>query len=156
MRKAGALLARRAYSRAELRVRLERTAAGYSVEPVLDRLEQLNLLNDSDYAYNFALCRIREQGWGPGKVRNSLLRRQIEPAVIEGALDRVRREVGDERALALCIRKYCGNRGLPADSKGWRKLILHLHRHGFNEETIEEALPRMIPAEIRRRFETGE
>ena len=54
MKKAGALLARRAYTRGELRDRLVKTSGETPVESILDRLEQLNLLNDAAYAYNLA------------------------------------------------------------------------------------------------------
>ena len=102
LRKAGALLARRAYSRGELRDRLSRYAGDAPLESVLTRLEELNLLNDEDYAYNFALCRIGQQGWGPARVRKSLLQRQVPAATIEGALERILNELDP----ATVLREY--------------------------------------------------
>jgi len=156
MKKAGALLARRPYSRGELRDRLAKTAGALPVESVLDRLEQLNLLNDADYAYNFAFCRMQQDGWGPARVQNALLRRQVQEVVVEKALGRVRDELGGESALDAYVRSYRSKRNLPSDLKGLRKLILHLHRRGFDEEAILTALRPIIPAELWRRFETGE
>jgi regulatory protein len=156
LKKAGALLARRSYSRGELRDKLARFAGGFPVEPVLDRLEQLNLLNDTDYAYNFALCRIRQRGWAPAKVQNSLLRRKIEPAVIENALEKAKRESRGESNLAHFVQKYCRKRGLPADSREIRKLVFFLHQRGYDEDNILDTLRQMLPHAVWQRFETGE
>ena len=156
LKKAGDLLARRSYSRGELRDRLAQIAEISVVEPVLDRLEQVNLLNDADYAYNFALCRIQRDGWGPAKVQSSLLRRQVAETTVQNALDRVLSELGSEPALAEYVRKFCRTKGVPTDPKGVRKLILHLLHRGFDEESVFRVLRRTIPVTTWRRFETGE
>jgi regulatory protein len=156
MKKAGALLARRPYSRGELRMKLAKMAGESEIETVLNRLEQLNLLNDADYAYNFAVHRIRQEGWGPAKVRDSLLRRHLSRTDIESALERVRNELGDELALTECIYKRCGKQALPTNSKDVQKLISYLRRRGFEDDSILRALKRMLPAAATQRFETGE
>jgi regulatory protein len=156
LKKAGALLSRRAYSRGEMRARLGKAAEEFQVEMVLDHLEQLNLLNDADYAYNFALSRIKQKGWSPAKVQASLLRRHIAQASIEAAIERTRDEVGEFQALKEYLEKYCGRRGVPADPKDIRKLIMHLRQHGFDDDSIHHALKRIVPAADMRRFETGE
>ena len=156
LKKAGSLLARRSYSRGELRNKLSGFAEKSQVESVLDRLEQLNLLNDADYAYNFALCRTRQEGWGPAKILESLLRRHVDQTTIENALEGVRNELGDESILVEYIRKHCGKQGMPTDLKGVRKLVLHLRRRGFDEERIFGALKQMIPSALLQRFDTGE
>jgi len=156
LKKAGALLSRRAYSRGELRDQLAKMAGEPQVESALDRLEQLRLLNDADYAYNFAFYRIKQQGWGPAKVYDSLLRRRVAQPTIEQALKRVRSELDDESVLMEYMRKRYGKQGPPATPKEIGKLVLHLHRRGFDESIILNVLKRMIPAEVLRRFETGE
>jgi len=154
MKKAGAILARRACSRGELRNRLAKIAGETPVEEVLDRLEQVNLLNDREYAYNFALHRIRQEGWGPAKVLDSLLRRHVEPEIAESALKRVRDEVDPSSILADYARKYFGKSA--PDAKRVRKMIAHLHRRGFAEDSILDALRRVVPAALMQRYETGE
>lgn len=156
MRKAGALLARRSYSRGELKNRLTKIAGEFPLEPILDRLEQLNLLNDADYAYNFALCRIGQKGWSPAKVERSLSGRHVDRLTVESALERVRSELGNESALASYVQEYCSRRGYPADLKSLRKLILHLRQRGFDEENIFDVVRPMISASLWQRFETGE
>jgi SOS response regulatory protein OraA/RecX len=156
LKSAGALLARRSYSRGELKDKLSKMADEHAVESALDRLEKLNLLNDADYAYNFAFCRIRQRGWSPDRVQSSLIHRQIEQKTIEIALERVRSELGNEPVLENYLRKYCGKRGLPADLKALRKLIAHLRRRGFTEESILDALRLVVPAAMLQRLETGD
>jgi SOS response regulatory protein OraA/RecX len=156
LKKAGTLLARRAYSRGELREKLRKTAQAAEVESVLDRLEKLNLLNDLDYAYNFALCRVRQEGWGPAKLRESLLRRAVAQETVEAALKRVFDEVDPRSALADHVRKRFGKSGLPSDIPGVRRLILQLRRRGFDDDTIRGALKTIVPAALLERLETGE
>jgi regulatory protein len=156
LKKAGALLARRPYTRGKLRDKLLAITGESAVEPVLDRLEQLNLLNDADYAYNFALCRIQRNGWGPAKVQRSLLHRQVGQTTIENALERIRGETGSDSALADYVQKYYRTRGVPANPKEIRKLITHLLQRGFNEESILSELRQTIDGAIWQRIETGE
>jgi regulatory protein len=157
LKKAGAFLARRAYSRYDLREKLSGIAGDVEIESALERLEQLNLLNDADYAYNFALHRIRQQGWSPTKVQNALLRHHVGMSIIECALERVRNELGNQTTIILeYVQKRCGKKGLPSDQKGIRKLILHLRQRGFDDENIHGALRSIIPAAALQPFETGD
>jgi len=155
-KKAGVLLARRAYSRGELRDQLAKMAGEMPVEPVLDRLTQLNLLNDEDYAYNFALRRITQDRWGPEKVRRSLLRRQVAQATVERFLEQIGSELGNEPVLESYLQEYCKKRVHPADLKSLRRLFLHLRSRGFDEESILSMLRRAVPPALWQQFETGE
>jgi SOS response regulatory protein OraA/RecX len=156
LKRAGALLARRAYSRFELQKKLSAVAGEHPVESVLDHLEQLKLLNDADYAYNFAYRRIRQQGWSPEKVRSALLQHHIEQTSIEIALQQVRNESDDASTILEYAKRHCGKRGFPTDLKGIRKLILHLRHRGFDEETIFGALKGIIPVDFLQRLEPGD
>jgi SOS response regulatory protein OraA/RecX len=156
MKRAAALLARRSYSRGELRGKLLPMADAGQVETTLDRLEQLNLLNDAEYAYNFALYRIGREIWGAAKVTAALRRRYVEPEIIEDALRRVQSELGSETVPVEYMQKFCGEHWPPTDPAHIRKLIMHLRRRGFGETTIERALKRILPPSAYRRFEFGE
>jgi regulatory protein len=155
MSKAGALLARRAHTRGELREKLLRFADEPEVEATLGRLEELNLLNDREYAYNFASRRSRHEGWGPLRVRQALLRRRVAPDLVEHALRRVMEEAGDT-ALREYVEKHCRKTGWPQDRRGIQRLIGHLRRRGFHEDSILNALRLLIPAAVWQRFDTGD
>jgi SOS response regulatory protein OraA/RecX len=157
LKKAGALLARRAYSRADLQTKLAEFADEEQVESALEHLERLNLLNDPDYAYNFALRHIRQQRWSSARVQNALLAHHVDGAMIERALEKVRMESGgEETGIREYVHKRYGKSGLPTDPKGVRKLILHLLHRGFDEATIIGALRGVIPYAVLKHFETGE
>lgn len=157
LKKAGALLARRAYSRLELQTKLAEFGDERQVESALQHLERLNLLNDADYAYNFALRRIRRHGWSSARIQNALLAHHVGGAIIELALVKVQMESGgEESGIREYVHKRYGKSGLPADPKGVRKLILHLQHRGFDEATIFGALRGVIPDAVLKHFETGE
>lgn len=156
LNKAGAILGRRPYSRGELRLRLLRYGAPAEVAAALDRLEELNLLNDAEYAYNFAFYRAKVQGWGPLRLRQGLLRRHVAPGLAESVLERVRRDLGDATTLREYIERHCRRCGLPADRTGVQRLVAHLRRRGFFEEHIWAALRDLLPATVRQRDESGD
>ncbi len=156
MQKAGSLLARRAYSRGQLRDKLAPLGESGHVESVLDRLEQLGLLNDAEFAYNLASRWIRQEGFGPAKVYHLLRRRQISAAAADAAVERVRREISDHDALADYLARRSRTRQLPADRRAIHKLILSLQRRGFSQEVIWEVLHDAIPVSAWKDFQTGE
>ncbi|MEJ2097167.1 MAG: regulatory protein RecX [Deltaproteobacteria bacterium] len=156
LKKAGRLLARRAYSRGEIRQKLLETADEPVVETVLGRLEQLKLLNDRDYAYNFAISRIGREGWGPEKIRRALRSRRVSDSDISTALDRIRSLVGDDYALADYLKKYFGKKGAPENFNDVRNLVTHLHRRGYHRDSIIGVLKHSLPAEWMRYFDTGD
>lgn len=156
LHKAVRTLARRAHSRGELRAKLRSGADEEDVNLVLQRLEELNLLNDEQYAYDFAHSRMKQDGWGPIRVLHSLLRRFIEPHLAESAIERIRREKGDRHLLEGYLQGYCSKHGLPRDQRSIQRLISHLQRRGFQEETIYSTLRQAIPATAWRCFDRGD
>ena len=149
MKRAAALIARRAHSRGELRRKLtamQKAGNAGEIEAVLDRMEHLNLLNDAEFAYNFAFYRIKESGWGEEKVRASLLNRDVANTVADEALERVREEIapdGINDALTEYVDGYCRKHGIPASLKDAQKLARHLAGRGFDENGIIDALQRI-------------
>ncbi len=156
LKRAAASLARRSYSRGELRIRLLKTAGKNEVESVLDRLEQLNLLNDAEYAYNFALYRIGRQNWSRAKVCDALRRRHVKSETIDGALQRIHYELGAETVSVEYMQKYCGKHWPLRNPAHIQKLVMHLRRRGFADDTIESALKKVLPKPLFQRFEIGE
>ncbi len=156
LHRAVAALARRAYSRGELEEKLLSKAKEEDVRVVLTRLEGLNLLNDERYAYNFALWRMKQDGWGPAKALHSLLRRRVEAPLAKSAVERVRLELGDTNLIQSYLGKRWTRHAAPNDRKSIQKLISHLQRRGFQEETIYSALRQIIPAAAWQRFERGD
>ena len=161
MKQAAALIARRAHSRGELRRKLaaaQKMEKADEIEAVLDRLEHLKLLNDAEYAYNFAFYRIKDLSWGEEKVRKALLGRDVTKADADRALERVREEIepgGMDGALMEYVESCCRKHGTPSTLKDAQKLARRLAGRGFDENTITGALQRIIP-DIFRHFEAGD
>jgi len=156
LQKAGRLLAKRAYSRGELETKLRSLGQEEEIQTVLTRLEELNLLNDDQYAYNFAHCRMRQDGWGPAKVMHALLRREVASNIAETAIERVRRETGDGPLLLQYLEGFCARHGMPQDRRAIQKLVSRLRRRGFQEEVIYEVLRQKLPTAAWHRFDTGD
>jgi SOS response regulatory protein OraA/RecX len=159
MKRAAALIAHRAHSRGEMRRKLaaaqkadesqnSRDVSDAEIEATLDRLEHLNLLNDAEYAYNFAFYRIKDLGWGEVKVRKALLDRDVAEAVADRALSRVREEItpdGMNDALMEYIDGWRLQHGTPSTLKDAQKLIRRLAGRGFDEDRIVDAIRRINP-----------
>ena len=162
MKHAAALVARRAYSRGELRRALadrQRTGDIDDIEAVLDRLEELKLLNDDEFAYNFSFYRMKELGWGEEKVLAALLYKDVAKTVAKRALDRVREEIapdGANVALMEYVESYCRKHGAPSTLKDAQKLARRLAGRGFDEADIVGALRRLITPDIFRHFIAGD
>jgi regulatory protein len=140
--KATGHLARRPHSRGELKAKLLRGGDEGSVEDVLDQLEDLKLLNDAEYAYNFAFNRLNEKGWGPIKIRHALRQRCVAAGLVESALASVEQAISPRSALEACLKKYCRKCGRPTDPGSMRRLFAHLRRRGFADNLIREVLRR--------------
>ena len=149
-------LSRRAYSRAELRDRLRRWADDSQTEETLQSLEQLGLLNDAETAYNYALHRLRDYGWGLLRVRNQLVRRGFSQTVIARAVERVGAEEDEAHALEVYLERRILRGKAPADRRETFRLYQHLRRRGFRSELIGPALRRRLEPSAWIDIETGE
>lgn len=156
MNRAGRLLARRLYSCGELRQKLLPFASEHEVDATLSRLKELNLLNDSNYAYNLALFQIAKQGWGPIKALHSLLRYKVAPEVAQEAIERVRQDESFENALTRYLEKIFRKGPAPQNRKDLVKLINRLRRRGFEEDTIFNTLRQKMPAALWRTYDFGD
>jgi regulatory protein len=152
-------LARRSRSRVELGRWLR--ARGYGaeeVEPVLEKLEGLALLDDRAFARGFARTRLAGAGGGGGagssgssgggrgygsrRVAAELAQRGVAREVIAEVLAELQEEEGhDEGAevLAVAERKLRGMRGLDRDTQR-RRLYAFLARRGFGAGAIRTVM----------------
>jgi len=156
LNRAGILLSRRPCSRGELASVLLKIAGPDSVDPVLDRLEQLKLLNDTEYAYNFAFNQLKAKGWGPVRVLQDLLLRKVSPELAESTVNSIKATLSEQEILEDYLERYYRRKRLPADRKGVARLLSHLRRRGFVEDTIIQTLRRKLSPAVWENFETGD
>lgn len=126
------LLAVRARSRAELAQRL--SAKGYSpevTEQVLDRLAEVGLIDDADFARQWVRQRHGFSGKGRRALEQELRRKGVSQEDSAAALEGVTADDEYERATELVRRKL---RSLPAGldrEKAIRRLVGMLARRGY-------------------------
>jgi regulatory protein len=140
------ILAGRAYSAGELRVKLQRKAEKQSdIEPLLARLKEYRYLDDKKYAETFATARLENQMFGRNRVLRDLRERRIAPTVAERTVEKVYQEV-DETALIedFVRRRYrtAVREGLFQEDKDLASAYRKLLRAGFSSGNIVSALKR--------------
>lgn len=131
-------LARREYSRAELRSKLRRYLLPQDdpgeLERVLDELQEKNLLSETRYAES--RVRTRSGRFGNARLEYELRQQGVPAEAIAEALEPFK-ENEAERALALWRRRFSS----PADTPKERaKQIRYLLARGFSFDTVQEVL----------------
>lgn len=129
-----------ACSRAELTSAIEgRGFSAVLAHQVVDRLEAVGLVNDQAYAD--ALVRSRFSGTGASgrALREVLVRKGLEPGIIERALSQISRDDEAERAAQLVARKRRSLAGVPRQS-AYRRLCSMLARKGYSPSVASNAV----------------
>ena len=134
--KALATLASRARSRADLaRWLKEKEFTPAEIEPALDRLTALGLLDDHAFARGFARSRLgAARGFGPRRVAAELGRKGVARTIVDAVLSELAADEGggDERSAAAAVaeRRVRGMKNL-APEVILRRLYGFLVRRGF-------------------------
>lgn len=134
-------LARRSYSVYEMRSYLERRAEHKDeVKAVLDRLKQLEYLDDARYARQFVRLRAEMRKQGAFRIARDLRARGVPDRHIEAALAE-RSSESSENALvrARLERRIKLLRG-PLDGRRLASLYRSLLRAGFSADTVRREL----------------
>ena len=140
MERAGRILALREHGRAELRAKLAQPYKGTApsddlIETVLDRLEELNLLNDERYAV-LAAAQLARKGLSAAGIRRELLARGVDREAIDTALPP---DEDDAERLEVLLRQPAHTRKL-ADEKGRRSVFQAMLRKGYEPDAIRKAI----------------
>lgn len=129
------LLARREYSRAELRTRLaEHASDADALEATLDKLASKKLLSDERFVGS--LVRRRAERFGLARIRHELQAHQLSPEQLEPALSALKASEFD-RALQVW-RKRFGE--APATHEERARQMRFLAGRGFAAEVIRQVL----------------
>lgn len=137
-------LDRRAYGRAELGGYLKRKGAAEEVvERVLDRFEQVGLLDDAAFAGQWVESRHRERRLPRRALMAELRRKGLDEDVIAAAVAAIDQDAEQTAARALAQAKVRSLAGQPYDV-ALRRLVGALGRRGFSGDlawrTAKEAL----------------
>ncbi|MGV8847224.1 regulatory protein RecX [Tessaracoccus sp.] len=120
------------------------------VESVLVRLEELGLVNDTEYAAGFVRSRHENRKQGAGAIRFALRNKGVDPELVATALESIDPDAEFANAVALVARKLPSTRGLDRN-KRTNRLVGMLARKGYNPgvayQVIREALDGEVPDE---------
>ena len=130
------LIAHRDHSKKELVDKIRRTASQEAAEKAADRMEEIGLIDDRDYARRYASELFQRKYFARKRVEYELKQKGIDPDFIEELLEELEPEpVG--QIGALVERKYL--RALD-DERGRRRTVAALQRLGYRWEDIRRAL----------------
>jgi len=134
-------LARRAYSVYEMRIYLERRADDRDVvKGVLDRLKQLDYLDDARYARQFVRLHTELRKQGAFRIARDLRARGVPDRHIEAALAERSPESSESSLVRERLnRRFKSLRG-PLDERRVASLYRSLLRAGFSADTIRREL----------------
>lgn len=141
-------LARRARSRTELgRWLKQKEFAAAEIEPALEKLESLGLLDDLEFARGFARSRLgAARGFGPRRVVAELGRRGVSRQIADAVIAELTE--GEEAAGLASLedvaeRKLKAMPGLEREVQK-RRLYGFLARRGFRDAEIRDVVRRLV------------
>jgi regulatory protein len=134
-------LARRAYSVYEMRTYLERRAEDADVvKGVLDRLKQLDYLDDARYARQFVRLHTELRKQGPFRIARDLRARGVPDRHIEAALAERSTEPNESAVVRARLERRIKLMHGPLDERRVASLYRSLLRAGFSADTIRHEL----------------
>ena len=135
------LLARRAYSIAEMRRALTRRSdSAEAVAEAIARLRQLGYLDDQKFAEQQAGALRRNRAFGPRRIVRELKAKGVNYRFIDAAVEQAFEEVSDRELLEQVLSKKVRNLRLPLTRSRLNSLCRSLLRQGFRGDDIMKAV----------------
>ncbi len=134
------LLAQRPYSEGELETRMLRL--GYrpvTCEMVLHKLKKNNLLDDADFARQWAEARAR-RGLGPQRIAGELRRKGVSAEETQAAIETLDDETHLAAATALAAKFLPGGKPGEDRRKAHQRVLAALARRGYPYPMARDAL----------------
>lgn len=131
------LLGRQAYTTGQLRDRLKRKGATEeTVEQVLEKLIDLNLIDDALYAETFVRTRSRNKG--ALRLRQELFHKGLGEELVDKAVGNLSEDTQVESARSLIEKNLWRWKGEPRER--YAKAYAFLARRGFPADVVRQAL----------------
>lgn len=130
------LLEHRSHAKQELVEKIRRTTSPEAAQAAADRMEELGLIDDEDYARRYVAELLNRKGYAASRAVYELTQKGIDK---ELALELTEELAPDpqEKILAIVERKYPGCVG---DEKIKRRAVAALQRLGYRYDDIRQAL----------------
>lgn len=131
-------------SEAEIRTRLARLGYSSSIrEETLEKLRNLNYVNDKAVARNWARERAENRGYGPKRIEQELRTRGIGPSLVREVIHETFEDRSEEEKAKTLLEKRF--KGLDInDPKVLPRAAAFLERRGFSGKAISALLPVLI------------
>ncbi len=144
LKRAYKFLSYRPRSEAEVRARLSQLGFPHkSIEPTLEKLRSLDLLDDDSFARGWARGRAEGRGYGPLRIERELRQKGIAKSVIQEVVgETFGRSEGKEKARALLEKRFRGKD--LSDRKILSRAVAFLQRHGYPTPVIAEVLKQPV------------
>lgn len=134
--KALGLLSRRSYSKSQLRDRLTRHTDEEAAHQAVERMEEIGLVDDLDYALRYARDLYHLKQLAPARIKQELRQKGIDSDIISESLEQFDEDDNIDRALAYLGRKYSSL----SDEKTRKRAFAQLGRLGYSYSEIGSAL----------------
>lgn len=141
-------MSRRAYPAAQLRQKLEQDFPEDCVQEVLERVEELGLIDDADYALRCAKDLINIKHYSLQRVRQELRHRGIHDNDIEDAMQEFE-DFDEQQAVQQLLEKKFA--AALTEEKGRRRAFQALLRLGYDAGTVKSQMQRRWSSWNRRR-----
>jgi regulatory protein len=137
-------LAARACTRHELDRALQaKNVPQAAIDSVLDRLEEVGLINDASFAADWVTSRQQRRHLSRRALRHELQAKGVQRSEIDSALDHVDLDAELRSARDLVERKRTAINGLPRDVQ-YRRLAGMLSRRGFETSITTRVLADLL------------
>jgi regulatory protein len=127
-------------SEAEVRSHLrQRGYAAAAIEHSVQRLRQLNYLNDSNFARSWAASKVTGSGYGPKRIEQELRAKGILPELIREVISDIF-GADEETRNAKCLLERRYKKSDLDDPKQQRRAVAFLLRRGYSSKVIYNIL----------------
>lgn len=139
------IISRKNYTESEIRKKLDSFSKRRSLDlekeqdKVMDRLRELNYLNDSQFIRNYTNDRINFAPRAKRLIKLELLKRGVDREIVEKELNAI--DIDEERLVKELTEKYMRRLKQKVDAQSLkRRLFGFLARKGFGPDAIYKAL----------------
>jgi regulatory protein len=115
-------------------------------QPLLDRFEDVGLIDDASYARAFARDRRQSRGLAKSALRRELGQAGVDQELVTEALEEYSAEDDLDLAISLVEKRWQGLARLERDAR-YRRISSYLGRRGFSGSTISTAIRTVEDAE---------
>ena len=150
MNRAVKLLAAKPRSVGELRERLleKNWTTAEIVDRVLDKLKEYSYLDDTKFAGDLALSKLRQKPQGKRRLQQSLSQKKLSKEDVEMAIGTAFEKMPETELIDAVIAKRLRLKGRPETRDDTKKFYDHLMRQGFDFDLIRSKMNDVAKREI--------